>query len=256
MKVFSVFGITQSGKTTTVEKIITELRRRRYTVGSVKDIHFEDFAIDTEGTNTDRHKKAGAQLVTARGLFETDILFPSQLPVEKILEFYDHDFVVLEGVSDYNVPKIVCGHTTKELDERINPSVFAISGVISNELTEYQGLPAFNAVEDIDSLVDYIEKKVFPKLPNVAPECCGLCGLSCEKLLYAILSGEKKRGDCLLDSSQVKLTINNQEISMVEFVQEILTKTVVGLVSTLDGYKKYGEIHLEISQKGEEDDTQ
>ncbi len=39
MKVFSVFGITQSGKTTTIEKIITELRKRRFTVGSVKKIY-------------------------------------------------------------------------------------------------------------------------------------------------------------------------------------------------------------------------
>ena len=59
MKVFSVFGITKSGKTTTIENIIAELRKRRYSVGSVKEIHFEIFAIDTEGTNADRHKKDG-----------------------------------------------------------------------------------------------------------------------------------------------------------------------------------------------------
>ena len=47
MKLFSVIGITKSGKTTTIENIIRELRKRRYTVGSVKEIHFEAFAIDT-----------------------------------------------------------------------------------------------------------------------------------------------------------------------------------------------------------------
>ena len=74
MKVVSIFGFTKSGKTTTVEHVVAELRRRGYSVGSVKDIHFEDFTIETEGTNTYRHKKAGSQLVTARGLYETDIL--------------------------------------------------------------------------------------------------------------------------------------------------------------------------------------
>lgn len=71
MKVFSVYGITKSGKTTTIENIIRELKRRGYTVGSVKEIHYEKFAIDTEGTNTDRHRRAGAEPVTARGHFET-----------------------------------------------------------------------------------------------------------------------------------------------------------------------------------------
>ncbi|MFA7550797.1 MAG: molybdopterin-guanine dinucleotide biosynthesis protein MobB, partial [Sedimentibacter sp.] len=60
MKVFSVIGITKSGKTTTIENIIKELLKRNYTVGSVKEIHFEQFKMDPEGTNTFRHKTAGS----------------------------------------------------------------------------------------------------------------------------------------------------------------------------------------------------
>ena len=87
MKVFSVVGITQSGKTTTIENIIKELRGRGYSVGSVKEIHFEEFAIDTEGTNTFRHKEAGSQLVTARGNYETDMLFQEKLHIDRLLSF-------------------------------------------------------------------------------------------------------------------------------------------------------------------------
>ena len=119
MRIFSVFGITKSGKTTTVENLIRELRRRRYTVGSIKDIHFEEFAIDTEGTNTYRHKAAGSALVTARGVFETDFLFPEPLSLERILSFYDHDFVIMEGVDDTCAPKIITAHNTAEVDEQI-----------------------------------------------------------------------------------------------------------------------------------------
>ena len=50
-------------------------------MGSVKDIHFEAFAIDTPGTNTYRHRQAGAELVTARGLRGKRIFsFPSGCP--------------------------------------------------------------------------------------------------------------------------------------------------------------------------------
>ena len=37
-------------------------------MGSVKNIHFEQFTLDMEGSNTWRHKQAGSELVVARGL--------------------------------------------------------------------------------------------------------------------------------------------------------------------------------------------
>ncbi|HOB87128.1 MAG TPA: molybdopterin-guanine dinucleotide biosynthesis protein MobB [Bacillota bacterium] len=247
MKVFSVIGITKSGKTTVVEKLIGELRRRRYTVGSVKDIHFEKFAIDTEGTNTYRHKMAGSQLVTARGLQETDVLFPRRLSVGEILAFYQHDFVALEGVDDYNVPKIVAAHHTGEVDERLDDSVFAISGVLANEgIKEYRGLPVFNVLTDAEALVDLIEEKVPRLLPDFPPECCSGCGMSCREFLAALLRGERRRSDCLLESASVRLKIGGREIAMVPFVQEVLRKTVVGLVSTLEGYRDYAAIEISI----------
>src|SRR5690554_4343904 len=118
MKVFSVVGITESGKTTTIENIIKELRKRNYTVGSVKEIHFEQFKIDVEGSNTHRHKMAGSQLVTARGYYETDILFQNRLSMNEILNFYNHDYVILEGVRDTCAPKIVTAHDVEGILEK------------------------------------------------------------------------------------------------------------------------------------------
>ncbi|MCL0032711.1 molybdopterin-guanine dinucleotide biosynthesis protein B [Peptococcaceae bacterium] len=248
MKVFSVVGASNTGKTTTIEAIISELRRRKYTVGSIKNIHFEKFCMDTEGTDTDRHKKSGSQLVTARGLNETDVLFPYQLDIESILKFYDHDYVIFEGVSEYNVPKILCACSKTEIEERLTPSVFAISGVISNEIKEYKGLPVFNPLADKEKLVDYIVEKVFRKLLNVSAECCSLCGLSCEDMLVAILRGEKTREECLYDKGKVKLFIGNEEIPMVPFVKDIISKTVIGMVSALRGYKEHHDIKIEIKR--------
>ena len=36
---------------------------------------------------------AGSQLVTARGMYETDILFQEKLDMDEILKFYNHDYV-------------------------------------------------------------------------------------------------------------------------------------------------------------------
>ncbi|HCJ57642.1 molybdopterin-guanine dinucleotide biosynthesis protein B [Lutispora sp.] len=157
MKVISVYGYSKSGKTTTVERLIKELIKRNYTVGSVKEIHYEEFAIDMEGSNTDRHRKAGAGPVTARGLYETDILFKKRLPMPEILKFYDQDFVILEGVTDFGVPKILCASSIEDVMERIHPSVFVLSGVISNKISRFKSLSVINAVTDIERLTDLVE---------------------------------------------------------------------------------------------------
>lgn len=244
MKVLSVIGITQSGKTSTVETLIGELKRRRYSVGSVKDIHFEAFAIDTPGTNTYRHRQAGASLVTARGLKETDILYPVRLSIEKILEFYDQDWVVLEGVRDINAPKIVCAHDEKGIEDLLDASVMAIAGQVANTgLKEYKGLPVFNAHKQAAALADFVLATVPLRMPDFDAQCCGLCGMSCRELLAKIIRGEKQREDCLLQQT-VQLKIGGKPVTMVPFVQELLTKTLTALVSTLDGYEQGKEISL------------
>jgi molybdopterin-guanine dinucleotide biosynthesis protein B len=246
MRVFSVYGITQSGKTTTIENIIRELKKRRYSVGSVKEIHFEKFAIDKEGTNTYRHRMAGSELVTARGYKETDILFQRMLSMDEILRFYHHDFVVLEGVTDCNVPKIVTAHNTAEVDERLDETVFAISGRLANDIEDYKGIPVISAVDNIEGLVDLIEQKVYEKLPDFPPECCSACGYSCNELAIRILKGQAKREDCLLSDSNIKLMIDGQQIGMVPFVQRILYNSIEGVVKELEGYKKGAKVEIRI----------
>lgn len=244
MKVFAVVGISGSGKTTTVERVIAGLVGRRYSVGSVKDIHFEQFAIDTPGSNTHRHKAAGAELVAARGLTETDILFPTRLSMDKLLAFYSHDWVALEGVTDLNVPQVVCAHSLEEADKKIGPSTIALAGVLANSgIKEYRGLPVFNALTQGDALVTYLEKKVFPMLPDYTAKCCGLCGMSCRELLAEIVLGNKGRDDCIL-AQRVSLKVGEHTIKMVPFVQDVLAKTLNGLVSTLEGYEPNQTIEI------------
>jgi len=160
VKVFSIVGISRSGKTTVAEAIIAELRRRNYRVGSVKDIHFEGFALDQEGTNTHRHKMAGAELVTARGLYETDVMFLSRLTITEVLRFYDQDFVILEGAYDFKGPGLIAAVEENEIDERRWDKVIAVTGRIAGRLQEYQGLPVINALTEVVRLTDLIEQTV------------------------------------------------------------------------------------------------
>ncbi len=244
MRGLSVIGISKSGKTTTIENIIGELKRRNYSVGSIKEIHFHAFKMDIEGTNTDRHRKAGATLVTARGDHETDILFQEKLPLNEIFKFYNHDFVIMEGVRDTSAPKIIAAQDIEGIESRLDESVIAISGVISNEIKEYKGIPVINSLTNLKELVDLIEEKTFKLLPDVNDECCKACGYTCSELGVAIINGEASRDDCVLSSPAVILKINGNDIPMVPFVQSILKNTVEAIVGELDGYVDNGEIEV------------
>ena len=167
MKIFSIIGYSHSGKTSTAEAVIRELIRRGYTVGAVKESHHA-IRTDTQGSNTDRLRQAGASLVAARSQHETYVFFEERLPLERILAFFDYDYVVLEGVSDPSVPKIVTAIDTEGIEAKLSNSTFAVSGVISETLGEYKGLPVINGITDTARLVDLIEEKADNWQPDPA----------------------------------------------------------------------------------------
>lgn len=248
MKLFTVRGVTQSGKTTTIEEVIKELCRRGYAVASVKEIHFEEFAIDLDGSNTDRHRKAGSRLVAARGYHETDVMYPVKLPIQKLIALYEdaYDYLVLEGVSDAHVPTILTAHSTEELDERWSDWVFAVSGRIAAQMPAYRGTPCVDVTTDIAALVDLIEAKTYPRLPDFPAECCTACGYSCQTLGQAILRGDATRESCVLSRAEVALTVDGRTIPMVPFVQRLLRNAVLGVVSELDGCRTGAKIEVKL----------
>ena len=107
--IISIVGRSNSGKTTLIEKLISELSGRGHRVATVKhDVH--GFDIDKEGKDSWRHKKAGSQLVV--------ISSPSKIAIIKDLEqeqdleeirrqwIHDVDIIVTEGYKRESFPKI------------------------------------------------------------------------------------------------------------------------------------------------------
>jgi len=212
MRAVMIKGFSKTGKTSTVQALVSELRRRGYTVGTVKDIHFEAFRADTPGTDTFKHMEAGARRVTARGVNETAMFSDRQMSIHEILKYYKEDFVILEGDSGLKCPTIITGKTADDIDKRMCPEAIAVSGIISNDIDEYNGLPVINGITEVEKLADLVEKKT-------------------------------KNEETVLD---VELTIDGEEIWMVPFVKETLKNVVVGAVKALDGYEEGKEIVVKI----------
>lgn len=217
MRIITIKGFAKTGKTTTVTELVKELRRRGFTVGTVKDIHFKTFEADTPGTDTYKHAEAGACRVTARGPKNTGIIMDERMTMDAILKYYKEDFVILEGDCGVDSPTIITAKTVEDIEGKMCPEAVAVSGVISQEMAEkgineYKGLPVINGMTQIKELADMAEK----------------------------LTKEK---ETKLD---VELTIDGEEIWMVPFVKETLKNVVVGAVKALDGYEEGKEIVIKV----------
>ena len=60
--VISIVGKSKSGKTTLIEKLIPELKKRGYKIGIIKHA-FHELEFDKKGKDSWRHKAAGAETV-------------------------------------------------------------------------------------------------------------------------------------------------------------------------------------------------
>ncbi len=249
MKVFSVVGLHHSGKTTVCEEVMKTLKTRGFSVSSIKDIHQENFSMDREGSNSNRHLKANKESVIARSLNETCMIWNKQLSLNEMLEHMHTDWVLVEGMKSAPLPKVLCAVDEQQIEEMIDDTVFAISGLISDKITEYKGIPVINAIKNTDQLFQLIIEKVFEVLPFHKNGLCGHCGLNCFELTAEILKGNKQRSDCAVKSAkQFNISFNNEEIKVNQFVEDLFNDVLSAFCKNLKGYKKGDEVKIIFKQ--------
>lgn len=166
MKVLQIVGVRKSGKTTTVENLVKELKHRGYRVGTLKCINCPLFSLDSDKkTNTARHAAAGADVVVAFGRREVDFIYPEPMDISRTLALLEPaglDFCIVEGGYEFDLPRVVCLGEPVELAERLTEKTFAVAGVAADSVSEISALPRFNALDDesIGELAGFIEKNV------------------------------------------------------------------------------------------------
>ena len=156
MKIIGVYGFKKSGKTTVVTSIINALIKKGYSVSSAKSIHIDDFSLETEGTDTYKHYVAGAKRVGLSYPKGKAILYYDQ-DTNNFLDKFDSDYLILEGFREYQCPKILCAKSEEDLAKDIQDEVFCISGLISEKLKDYNGIPIIH-YKEIDKIVKMIEE--------------------------------------------------------------------------------------------------
>ena len=165
-------GISKSGKTTTLEFLITNLTREGYDVATIKHIHQENFTIDKEGTNTYRFSKAGSRFTVAFSSEEVAIIKKTKTSLndlDRIIEYLENegvDIILIEGFHGYiskrtDIFKIVTAKTPEDLERTLNNCVapiLAITGVIRKTQVQLKEIPYIDLPKDGPKLLEIVKK--------------------------------------------------------------------------------------------------
>lgn len=159
-KVIGVAGFKNAGKTTLVEKLVTELTRRGHRISTVKHAH-HSFDIDHEGRDSFRHRKAGAAEVAVVSRHRWAIIHESRDEAEPSLEeilakLAPCDLVIVEGYKrdshdKIEVRNIDLAHPKLAGDD---PTVVAVA---ANGAVADAPVPVFDR-DDVTALAGFIEQ--------------------------------------------------------------------------------------------------
>ncbi|MFH0812500.1 MAG: molybdopterin-guanine dinucleotide biosynthesis protein B [Pseudomonadota bacterium] len=211
--IISIVGKSDSGKTTLLEKLISEFRKRGYRVGTIKhDTH--GFEVDHEGKDSWRHKQAGAATVAIASPFKVAVI--KDIEEEKSLDllvteyFQDVDIIFTEGYKRESKLKVEVFR--KEMHRELlctdDENLIALA---SNQPFDIKA-PCFD-INDVKGLTDLIETK-FLKVRQPA---------------------------------SVSLVMDDKYIPLKPFIQEMFVNTITGMVAALKGGKGARSIQVSIT---------
>jgi molybdopterin-guanine dinucleotide biosynthesis protein MobB len=177
--VVAAVGRSGSGKTVTLEYLISQLSAEGYQVGSIKHVHHKGFTMDKEGTNTWRYAKAGAKVIVAISPEEVAILKKTEMSLDDLeqmtalLEGEKLDIVFIEGFHSLigkrkDVPKIITAKDIEGLKETLEGTVepiLAIAGIVGKtmENSTYQNIPVIKVPEEGHRLVELVKAQLKKK---------------------------------------------------------------------------------------------
>jgi len=155
--IISIVGKSESGKTTLVTRLIPELKKRGYRIGTIKHAS-HGFDIDKKGKDSRRHKEAGADtvLIASPGKIAMvkDEINGTLDSLEKYL--YDMDLIITEGYKRENKPKIEIYRASRHKEPFCLNDDNLIAFVTDSDIDVKA--PKFGW-DEIEKIADLIEKK-------------------------------------------------------------------------------------------------
>lgn len=158
-KVLGIAGWKNSGKTTLTERLIAELTRRGLRVAAVKHAH-HSFDVDPPGTDSARHRAAGAQEIAVISSIRFAHIRELQGAPEPdlaavIAGFAPCDLVLVEGYKRVAIPKIEVRRQASRNREPLAPDDTDVIAIAADHALADTRLPVFG-LDDVLAIADFV----------------------------------------------------------------------------------------------------
>lgn len=210
--VVTFIGYHDSGKTTLVSQVVSHLKDLGYRVAVIKSSNEAGVTFDTVGTDTYKHRQAGADSVLFVGpdqmVLQTG---PSDHSLVTLAHRYfpDADIVIGEGFKHARkVPKI---EVVRNKEQNLRQEVHGVMAVVTDQ--DISGDYVFRLSESLE-IAQFIEKR--------------------------FLGARARRPEI------ASLLVDGRKIPLKDFVQECLAGSVAGFVEALKLTDDGEEIELRI----------
>jgi len=203
----SIVGKSKSGKTTLIEGLISELKSRSYRVATIKHARRE-LAFDKQDKDSWRHIQAGSEATAIVSSDELVLIKPAtqDVSLDDIARLFgeDYDIILAEGFKQSNTPKIEVHR--KEVGPPLS-SLRKLIAIATDEPLETKTRQF--SLQDIKGLADFLEK--------------------------GFIKPQRER---------VSIYVNNSPISLSAFPKEIITNTLIAMVSSLKGIENIKSLEI------------
>ncbi len=161
MNVFGVVGYKNTGKTGLMERLVSEITGRGFSVSTIKHAH-HSFDVDHPGKDSYRHRSAGASQVLlssgARWALMSELRGADEPDLDVLLAQLDPvDLVLIEGYKTNPHPKLETfrAQTKGNLLAPHDPTILAVAA--DCEVTASQ--PRFD-LDDTTAIADFVLARV------------------------------------------------------------------------------------------------
>jgi len=213
--VVSIVGKSKSGKTTLLEKLIVELKRRGYRVVAMKHSD-KNLEPDTVNKDSWRLSQAGSELTvlsSVQKLAIFKIMSTDASPEElSALISWDYDLLLTEGFKKDRYPKIEVHRQEQGKELLSQPG--QLLALVTDEPMDVN-VPQFSQ-DDINQIADLIESS---------------------------LLGSK-------GEDRIELLINGRHIPVSPFLQNLLTRTLLAMTPALKEYQELRSMRVWFRRQG------
>ena len=212
--IISIVGKSHSGKTTLLEKLIAELKRRGYRVAIIKHSHHKD-DLDVAEKDTWRFTRAGSELSAINSLDHLAIYrhMDNFFDPQDIASFirWDYDILLTEGFKGSNYPKIEVHRAEQGKDLVSDPNL--LLAVVTDEPLDVN-VPQLSR-DDVSGIADIIEKQI--KSDN--------------------------------SKTDLDLIINGTHTSVSPQLKDLLTRTLSAMIPDLQKNGEVKSLHISLRSK-------